>query len=237
MNLIPAIDILNGKCVRLKQGDYDQQTIFSDDPVEFAVKWSDAGADWIHIIDLDGARDGKLINNEAITNIVNVTNCSIQTGGGIRTYDDFKQRIEMGVNRVIVSTAAINDKDLLNSLVSTFSEELIVSIDARNGLVQINGWKEQTNLDAFDYIQELASQGVKRIIYTDIERDGTNEGVNFDNIEKIVNNSHIPIIAAGGISSIEDLRTLQSSGVEGAIIGRALFDGVIDLEEAINLVR
>ena len=237
MNLIPAIDILNGKCVRLKQGDYNQQTVFSDDPVEFAIKWSDAGADWIHIIDLDGARDGKLINNEAITNIVNVTNCSIQTGGGIRTYADFKQRIEMGVNRVIVSTAAINDKDLLKSLVSTFSEELIVSIDARNGLVQINGWKEKTNLDAFDYIQELASQGVKRIIYTDIERDGTNEGVNFDNIEKIVNNSHIPIIAAGGISSIEDLRTLQSSGVEGAIIGRALFDGMIDLEEAINLVR
>tara|TARA_B100001142_G_scaffold329235_1_gene391807 strand:- start:2119 stop:2832 length:714 start_codon:yes stop_codon:yes gene_type:complete len=237
MNLIPAIDILNGKCVRLKQGDYNQQTVFSDDPVEFAIKWSDAGADWIHIIDLDGARDGKLINNEAITNIVNVTNCSIQTGGGIRTYADFKQRIEMGVNRVIVSTAAINDKDLLESLVSTFSEELIVSIDARNGLVQINGWKEKTNLDAFDYIQELASQGVKRIIYTDIERDGTNEGVNFDNIEKIVNNSHIPIIAAGGISSIEDLRILQSSGVEGAIIGRALFDGMIDLEEAINLVR
>ena len=237
MNLIPAIDILNGKCVRLKQGDYNQQTVFSDDPVEFAIKWSDAGADWIHIIDLDGARDGKLINNEAITNIVNVTNCSIQTGGGIRTYADFKQRIEMGVNRVIVSTAAINDKDLLESLVSTFSEELIVSIDARNGLVQINGWKEKTNLDAFDYIQELASQGVKRIIYTDIERDGTNEGVNFDSIEKIVNNSHIPIIAAGGISSIEDLRTLQSSGVEGAIIGRALFDGMIDLEEAINLVR
>jgi len=237
MNLIPAIDILDGKCVRLKQGDYDQQTIFSDDPVEFAVKWSDAGADWIHIIDLDGARDGKLINNEVIKNIVNVTNCSIQTGGGIRTFADFKHRIEMGVNRVIVSTAAINNIDLLKSLVSTFSEELIVSIDARNGLVQINGWKEETQLNAFDYVQELASQGVKRIIYTDIERDGTNSGVNFDNIEKIVNNSHIPIIAAGGISSIDDLRNLQSIGVEGAIIGRALFDGMIDLEKAINLVR
>tara|TARA_Y100001970_G_scaffold138225_1_gene170128 strand:- start:29916 stop:30629 length:714 start_codon:yes stop_codon:yes gene_type:complete len=237
MNLIPAIDILNGKCVRLKQGDYDKQTIFSDDPVEFAVKWSDAGADWIHIIDLDGARDGKLINNQSISNIINVTNCSIQTGGGIRTYTDFKQRIEMGVNRVIVSTAAINDIDLLQSLVSTFSEELIVSIDARNGLVQINGWKEETSLDAFDYVQELASLGVKRIIYTDIERDGTNAGVNFKNMEKIVNNSHIPIIAAGGISSIDDLRKLKSIGVEGAIIGRALFDGMIDLEEAINLIR
>jgi phosphoribosylformimino-5-aminoimidazole carboxamide ribotide isomerase len=237
MNLIPAIDILNGKCVRLIQGDYKQETVFSDDPVEFAVRWSAYGAKWMHIIDLDGARSGKLVNDKIVEKIINVSDCSIQIGGGIRNYNDFRSALNNGVNRVIVGTIAIKDKTLLQSLIADFSDELIVSIDSRGGLVQVEGWTESTQLEAFSLIQELAQQGVKRIIYTDVERDGTNEGINFKNIEKIVNSSHIPIIAAGGISSLDDLENLKSCGVEGAILGRALFDGKIDLEEAINLMH
>jgi phosphoribosylformimino-5-aminoimidazole carboxamide ribotide isomerase len=237
MNLIPAIDILNGKCVRLIQGDYKQETVFSDDPVEFAVRWSTYGAKWMHIIDLDGARAGKLVNDKVVEKIINVSDCSIQIGGGIRNYNDFRNALNNGVNRVIVGTIAIKDKVLLRSLITDFSDELIVSIDSRDGFVQVEGWTESTQLEAFSLIQELAQQGVKRIIYTDVERDGTNEGINFKNIEKIVNSSHIPIIAAGGISSLDDLENLKSCGVEGAILGRALFDGKIDLEEAINLMH
>jgi phosphoribosylformimino-5-aminoimidazole carboxamide ribotide isomerase len=237
MNLIPAIDILNGKCVRLIQGDYKQETVFSDDPVEFAVRWSTYGAKWMHIIDLDGARAGKLVNDKIVEKIINVSDCSIQIGGGIRNYNDFRNALNNGVNRVIVGTIAIKDKVLLRSLITDFSDELIVSIDSRDGFVQVEGWTESTQLEAFSLIQELAQQGVKRIIYTDVERDGTNEGINFKNIEKIVNSSHIPIIAAGGISSLDDLENLKSCGVEGAILGRALFDGKIDLEEAINLMH
>ncbi|MDG1990294.1 MAG: 1-(5-phosphoribosyl)-5-[(5-phosphoribosylamino)methylideneamino]imidazole-4-carboxamide isomerase [Dehalococcoidia bacterium] len=236
MNLIPAIDILDGKCVRLIQGDYDQETVFSDDPVEFAVRWSSYGAKWMHIIDLDGARAGKLVNEKVVEKIINVSDCSIQIGGGIRNYNDFSNALNNGVNRVIVGTIAIKDKNLLQSLITDFSDELIVSIDSRDGLVQVEGWTESTQLESFALIQELAQQGVKRIIYTDVERDGTNEGINFKNIEKIVSSSHIPIIAAGGISSLDDLKSLKSCGVEGAILGRALFDGKIDLEEAINLI-
>ena len=182
MNLIPAIDILNGKCVRLIQGDYKQETVFSDDPVEFAVRWSTYGAKWMHIIDLDGARAGKLVNDKVVEKIINVSDCSIQIGGGIRNYNDFRNALNNGVNRVIVGTIAIKDKVLLRSLITDFSDELIVSIDSRDGFVQVEGWTESTQLEAFSLIQELAQQGVKRIIYTDVERDGTNEGINFKNI-------------------------------------------------------
>ena len=236
MNVIPAIDILDGKCVRLLQGDYSKETIFSDDPIEFAIRWSTFGAKWIHVVDLDGARLGNKVNASIIKNIVNVSDCSVQVGGGIRSYDDFKNTLDSGVNRVIVGTVAIKDKLLLKSLIEDYSEELIVSLDSRDGFAQIEGWTESTLLDSFSVIQELAYMGVKRIIYTDVERDGTNRGINFKSIEKIINNLHIPVIVAGGVTTLDDIKNLKSCGAEGAIIGRALFDGKIDLKEAMNIV-
>jgi phosphoribosylformimino-5-aminoimidazole carboxamide ribotide isomerase len=239
MLIIPAIDIKEGKCVRLTKGKFEDVEIFSDDPVAVAVKWADKGAKMLHIVDLDGAKYGKLINISLLEQIAKKVNIPVQVGGGIRSYEEAKILISLGVNRVILGTILWKDKILARKLFKDFSEKIIAGIDARDGQVAIEGWQNVLSVDALNFAGEMERLGAQRIIYTDIKRDGTLIGPNIDNIEKMLKNINIPLICSGGITSLDDikkLKKLESSGLEGTIIGKALYKGRIILEEALELV-
>jgi len=239
MLIIPAIDIKEGKCVRLTKGKFEDVEIFSDDPVAVAVKWADKGAKMLHIVDLDGAKYGKLINISLLEQIAKKVNIPVQVGGGIRSYEEAKILISLGVNRVILGTILWKDKILARKLFKDFSEKIIAGIDARDGQVAIEGWQNVLSVDALNFAGEMERLGAQRIIYTDIKRDGTLIGPNIDNIEKMLKNINIPLICSGGITSLDDikkLKRLEGSGLEGVIVGKALYKGRILLEEALELV-
>lgn len=236
MEVIPAIDIRDGRCVRLEQGDYGRETVFSEDPVAEAVRWASMGARRIHVVDLDGAREGRQANAEIVRRIVLKVGSSIQTGGGIRDLATLRSALDSGVSRVVLGTAAVQDRAMLRETIATAREQLIVSVDARQGRVSIQGWTEATKLDAIEWIGLLYGLGVERIVYTDIDRDGVRNGPNFSMYERLVASSSIAVIAAGGIGSVDDLERLDDIGVEGAIIGRALYTGDIDLPAALTAV-
>jgi len=239
MLIIPAIDIKEGKCVRLREGQFSDTEIFSDDPIKVAVKWADKGAEMLHIVDLDGARYGKLTNISLVEQIIKKIGILVQVGGGIRNYRDVKNLIDLGVSRVILGTILWKDKTLAKKLFEDFSEKIIAGIDARDGYVAIEGWQNITPVDALDFAGEMEKLGAKRIIYTDIKRDGTLMGPNIENIEKMLKNVNIPIIYSGGIASLNDikkLKRLETKGLEGVILGKALYKGTILLEEALELV-
>ena len=239
MLIIPAIDIKEGRCVRLTEGKFEDVEIFSDDPVAVAVKWANKGAMILHVVDLDGARYGKLTNISLLEQIIKKVNIPVQTGGGIRKYEEVERLIKLGASRVILGTILWKDKPLAKRLFEDFSEKIIAGIDAREGHVAVEGWQNITSVDALDFAKEMERLGARRIIYTDIKRDGSLIGPNIDNIEKMLKNVNIPLICSGGITSLDDigkLKRFEGSGLEGIIIGKALYKGRIILEEAIGLV-
>lgn len=233
MEVIPAIDIRGGRCVRLSQGDYDRETVFDDDPVAVAVRWAALGARRIHIVDLDGARAGEQVNAALVRRIVYTVGAAVQTGGGLRDIETVRAALDGGVNRVVLGTAAVRDPDLLREAVAVAHDRLIVSVDARDGIVQLQGWTEGSDVDATSLIRQLASIGVERIVYTDIDRDGVRGSPNFEMYEAMVAETSIAVIAAGGVSTLDDLRRLSDCGVEAAIVGRALYTGEVSLPEAL----
>lgn len=237
MEVIPAIDIRGGQCVRLEQGDYGRETVFGKDPVKMAVRWAALGARRIHVVDLDGARDGSQANAGIVQRIVQTVDCAVQCGGGIRDIPTLQHTLDGGVNRVVVGTAAVKDPKMVVEAVAVAADRLIVSVDAREGMVSLEGWTESTDIPALVLIDRLQGMGVERIVYTDIMRDGVRGGPNFEMYERLVSQSSVKVLAAGGVSTVDDVRRLADCGVEGAIIGRALYQGDIDLEEALNVSR
>lgn len=234
MILFPAIDIRNGKCVRLIQGDYAQEIIYGDSPTEMALLWEKQGAEYIHIVDLDGAKTGDSANQLAIQAIAKAVSIPIQVGGGIRSMDIIDTHIESGVSRVIIGTAAITDRPFLVQAVATYGDKIAVSIDARNGFVATDGWTETSNTKAIDLLKELEAIGVKTIIYTDILKDGMMQGPNFEELRMMDGASSIDVIASGGVSTKEDIEKLGDMKLYGAIIGKALYEGSLSLEELLG---
>jgi phosphoribosylformimino-5-aminoimidazole carboxamide ribotide isomerase len=237
MQIIPAIDLKGGKCVRLYQGDYAQETIFSEDPVAIAQKWHEQGARRLHVVDLDGAASGEPRNLDVIEAIVKVTGLPIQLGGGIRTEETVIKLLSIGIQRVILGTIAIEQPDLVKKLCLQFHQAIIVSIDARDGLVATRGWKQPTTVSAIDLAKKLSMMGIPRIQYTDISRDGTLTEPNYAAMAELISNVKLPVLAAGGITILEHLQKLKLLGIEGAIIGKALYTGNIELKEALKLEK
>ncbi|MEA5467970.1 1-(5-phosphoribosyl)-5-[(5-phosphoribosylamino)methylideneamino]imidazole-4-carboxamide isomerase [Spirulina sp. 06S082] len=239
MDVIPAIDLLEGRCVRLYQGDYDRSQIFSDRPVEMAHRWESEGATRLHLVDLDGAKKGESVNGEAIAAIVSAVSIPVQVGGGLRDGEKIRQVLDLGVKQAIVGTVAVENPDLVGELCQEFPGQIIVGIDARNGKVATKGWLETSQVQATDLAQRMESQGVAAIIYTDIQRDGTLSGPNFTALRELARSVTIPIIASGGVSSLTDilsLLSLEPLGVTGVIIGRALYTGDVSLAEAVEAI-
>ncbi|HLR60971.1 MAG TPA: 1-(5-phosphoribosyl)-5-[(5-phosphoribosylamino)methylideneamino]imidazole-4-carboxamide isomerase [Lentibacillus sp.] len=230
MILFPAIDIRNGKCVRLIQGDYNKEKIYNDSPADAAQKWEKNQAEFLHIVDLDGAKDGVSANIETIRKIVDATNIPVQVGGGIRSMDIIRKYLSAGVDRVIIGTAAINDKSFLEEAISTFGNKIAVSIDARNGRVATDGWTETSDVTARGLVKELETIGVATIIYTDILKDGMLKGPNFQELDAINQLTAINVIASGGVSSKADVNQLKNMNLYGAIIGKALYDGTLSFQ-------
>jgi len=233
MEVIPAIDLKGGKCVRLYQGDYSQETVFSEEPTEIALHWQSLGARYLHIVDLDGAAKGRLWHAPLIAEIARMVSIPIQVGGGLRRIEAIEQALELGVARTILGTAAIDDPALIKEACRRFGNRVIVSIDARDGYVATHGWQESSAVTAIELVEMMASFGVERFIYTDISRDGTLTEPNYDSVHELSVKTRLPIIVAGGISSLEHLKRLAKLGVEGAIVGRALYTGNIDLKAAL----
>ena len=238
MEVIPAIDLRGGKCVRLYQGDYAQETVYSDDPLDTALRWVDMGATRLHIIDLDGARDGSPANLGAVARIASAVDVPLHLGGGIRDKDTARVAIDAGVNRIMLGTAAFEDPDLISTLLNEFgAESVIVTVDAKDGRVALRGWTEGTSVLATDLTADMAVLGVVRFLYTDISRDGTLTEPNFDGVSALVNQANIHLIAAGGIATVAHLKRLAEIGAEAAIVGRAIYTGDIDLRQAIETLE
>jgi phosphoribosylformimino-5-aminoimidazole carboxamide ribotide isomerase len=233
MEIIPAVDIRGGRCVRLYQGDYGQETVFDADPVAAASTWYSQGARWLHIVDLDGAVAGEPKNMEVIEQIPKKTGLSIELGGGIRKEELAERLLRQGISRVVLGTAAIEDSELVEKLCQRFGEAIAVSLDARDGRIAVRGWQRDTIVEVLQLGREMVDAGVKRLVYTDIKRDGTLTEPNFDMVENLLGEVSVPVIVAGGISRLEHLQRLQKLGVQGAIIGKALYTADIDLREAI----
>lgn len=239
MEVIPAIDLLEGRCVRLYQGDYARSQVFNDNPADVAKQWVDQGATRLHIVDLDGAKVGHPVNTQAIAAIVQAVSVPVQVGGGLRDRVGVAQLLSTGVQRVILGTAAVEDHPLVEQLCKEFPGQIVIGIDARNGLVATRGWLETSEVKATDLAGQMAQLGVAAIIYTDIHRDGTLAGPNLEALRELATGISIPVIASGGVSSITDLLSLlalEPLGVSGVIVGRALYTGDILLKEAIQAV-
>lgn len=239
MEVIPAIDLLEGRCVRLYQGDYSLSEVFSENPVDVALQWVEQGATRLHLVDLDGAKVGHPVNTKTIETIVQAIRIPVQVGGGLRDRTGVAQLLDIGVHQVILGTAAVENYPLVEQLCAEFPDKIIVGIDARNGQVATRGWVETSNVAATDLAQQMAKLGVAAIIYTDIHRDGTLAGPNRDALRELASSISIPIIASGGISSITDLLSLlalEPLGVTGVIVGKALYTGNVSLKEAIQAV-
>ncbi len=238
MEIIPAIDIRGGRCVRLDQGDYDRETVFADDPVEAARRWQDAGATRLHVVDLDGARDGKPQNEDVIRRVIEAAEVAVQIGGGLRDISAIDRYVKAGADRVAIGTAAVKDQTTLVNAVSLFRERIIVGVDARDGMAATEGWRETSEVGALDLVRQLSEFGVQRIYYTDIARDGMLGGPNFPAIQEVMEHaaglpSPMAVIASGGVSAVEHVERLRLIGVEGAIIGTALYTGALDIGDAL----
>ncbi len=232
MIVIPAIDLKDGKCVRLLQGDYSRVTVFSEDPVEVARHWEAQGAEWLHIVDLDGAASGETRNGGVIRRISQTIATPIELGGGLRSEAAVEAALSLGVQRVILGTAALEDADLIRRLCQRLGEAIVVGIDARDGMAATHGWMRTSRTGAIDLALQMQRLGVPRIIYTDIARDGTLSQPNYDAIEEMVISVKVPVIASGGVSQLEHIRRLIPLGVEAVIVGRALYTGALRLPEA-----
>lgn len=236
MKIFPAIDLRNGKAVRLYQGDYDQMTVYSDSPVDVARSFKAKGASCLHLVDLDGAKDGQLVNFETIKEIVEEVDMYVEVGGGIRDEERIKQYLELGVGRVILGTIAVKDPDFLEAMVTKYGEKIAVGVDARDGFVAINGWKEITDRESFEFCRYLRDIGVKTVIYTDISRDGGLEGTNMEAYRKLQEIEGLEVTASGGISFEEEITALKDVAA-AAILGKAIYSGKLDLERAVKLAE
>lgn len=235
--IYPAIDIRNGKCVRLKQGDYAQETVYREDPVEVALEWEAQGAKWIHLVDLDGAREGKPVNDAVIAEIARAVHVPVQTGGGIRTREDVERMLSAGVSRLILGTSAVEDRAFVEEVLREHGEKIAIGLDARNGYVATRGWIETSEVRSEDLARELAEAGARTFIVTDISRDGMMSGPNVEAIVGVARASGASVIASGGVSRYEDLEKLaacREQGVTGAIVGKALYTKAIELPEAMK---
>lgn len=237
MRMYPAIDLKDGECVRLFKGDYDKKTVYSSNGVETALTWQRSGADFLHVVDLDGARTGDGKNREVIKEICRAVTMRVQTGGGIRTMEDIDSLIECGVSRVILGTAAVKNFKLVEEAVEKYGDRIAVGIDAKDGFVATDGWEQVSELRAVDFAKKVEKAGVRTIIYTDIATDGAMCGPNVEAMREMVNETGLDVIASGGVSCIDDIKALLTTGVEGAITGRAIYDGKLDLKEAVELCR
>jgi len=239
MDVIPAIDLLEGRCVRLFQGDYDQSQVFNENPVEVAKQWEAEGATRLHLVDLDGAKAGKPENWEAIGAIAKAVNLPIQVGGGLRDADRVSALFDLGVQYAILGTAAVENPDLVGQLSNKFPGQIIVGIDAREGKVATRGWLETSEVMAIDLAKRMGEQGAAAIVYTDIKRDGTLQGPNLEALRELATAIDTPVIASGGVSAVSDLLSLLGlvpSGVSGVIVGKALYTGDVLLKDAIRAV-
>ena len=238
MEVIPAIDLRGGKCVRLYQGDYAQETVYSDDPLDTALRWVDMGATRLHIVDLDGARDGSPANLDAVKRIAAGVSVPLHLGGGIRDMSTASAALDAGISRIMLGTAAFENADLIGSLLGEFgAESVIVTVDAKDGMVALRGWTEGTGAPATDLVADMAALGVMRFLYTDISRDGTLTEPNFEGVGALVKQDGIRLIAAGGIAKVAHLERLAKIGAEAAIVGRAIYTGDINLREAIETIN
>ena len=234
MRIYPAIDIIDGACVRLVQGDYSQKTKFADDPCEIAMRWQNEGGEFIHIVDLDGARNGEMPNFDLIVRIADKLNIPIEVGGGVRNMECVEKYLDNGVNRVIIGTSALSNPDFVKEAVAKYGERVVVGIDAKDGMVAVNGWEEVSNTSAIDLAKQMEKIGVKTIIYTDIATDGMLKGPNVKAMEEMTEAVSIDVVASGGVSSADDIARLKDTGVEGAIVGKALYTDALCLKDAIN---
>ncbi|MEK6683415.1 MAG: 1-(5-phosphoribosyl)-5-[(5-phosphoribosylamino)methylideneamino]imidazole-4-carboxamide isomerase [Nitrospirota bacterium] len=240
MVIIPAIDIKDGRCVRLEQGRAGTESVYSDDPVAVARRWESEGAELIHVVDLDGAFSGAPKNRDPILKMIQSVKIPIQAAGGIRTIEDIEQYIKQGVSRIVLGTRVVSDRAFLETACRTFPGRISVGLDTRAGKVLVKGWTEATEQSALDLVNRLDGLGILSIIFTDVQRDGMLMGPNLDAIRELVRAVEIPIIASGGITSLEDIRSLlalESSGLSGVIVGKALYTGALKLSEALSLAR
>jgi len=234
MKILPAIDIKDKKCVRLVKGDFDNKTEYDMSPVEQAAKYKDHGFNNLHLVDLDGALTGKTVNLDIIQEIVAKFDIKIEIGGGVRNFDSIEKYIDVGVEKVILGSAAIKDKNFLKEACEKFPNKIALGLDAKDGYLSVSGWKENLNLKALDFLKEVNDYGASRLIYTDINRDGMKKSPNFDETENVANNSNCPVIISGGVSSINDIKKAKQLGnknIEGIIVGKAIYDGDIKLDE------
>lgn len=235
MEIIPAIDIKNGKCVRLFKGDYSRETIYEIDPVVVAKKWQAQGATLLHVVDLDGAKKGEIVNSKTIQKIIKSVSIPIQVGGGIRSLTTIEDLIKIGVSRVILGTVVLEDKDLLSQAIKKFEDRIVISLDSKNGILMKKGWLEQTDEKILSTIQKLKMYGVRSFIFTDISKDGTLTEPDYVFIQTLINNRDSKLTVAGGISTIQQVKKLKEMNINSVIVGKALYEGKINLKEAVKL--
>ncbi|MBX3423219.1 MAG: 1-(5-phosphoribosyl)-5-[(5-phosphoribosylamino)methylideneamino]imidazole-4-carboxamide isomerase [Pirellulaceae bacterium] len=237
MQIWPAIDLLGGKCVRLQQGDYNRETVFADDPTIMARRWQAAGSRYLHLVDLDGARDGSLVNSQVIHDIVTQTGLICQVGGGVRDEAAIVRLLDLGVRRVIVGTRALREPHWFAEMADKYPEQLVLGIDARQGLVATDGWLETSTVSAVDLARDIAgmTQQIAAIVYTDIARDGMLLGPNFQQLQIMQQATSIPVVCSGGVSSLEDISRLVQMQTHAAIVGRAIYDGHLELTAVLEL--
>jgi phosphoribosylformimino-5-aminoimidazole carboxamide ribotide isomerase len=238
MIIFPAIDLRRGKCVRLLQGRAEHETIYSDDPVEMALRWQGDGASWLHLVDLDSAMSTASENRRIAKEIIRALTIPVQFGGGVRNESDLDEILNGGASRVVIGTAAFRDPEFLKRAIERHSDRIVVGLDARNGLLATHGWNQVEEVKALTFAKSLVQTGVQRVVYTDISRDGMLSGPNWVATEQLARETGLRVIASGGVASLEDLRVLKllgSSGVEGVIVGKALYEGKFSLREAIQI--
>lgn len=237
MRIYPAIDIKDGQCVRLFKGQFTDVTVYGDSPAEMAKKWEAQGGEYIHVVDLDGALKGHGVNADKIREICNSVNVPVQTGGGIRTMEDISAKLAAGVDRVIIGTKAVSDREFVKRAVDKYGEKIVIGIDAKDGMVAIEGWEKTSEFTAVEFAETMVSIGVKTIVYTDIATDGTLAGPNVSAMAEMVGAVNADIIASGGIGSLEHIKSLVPTGVEGVIVGKALYTEKVSLPEAVKAVK
>lgn len=237
MIVYPAIDIRGGRCVRLRTGRFDQETVYDEDPAAVARRWQEQGASFLHVVDLDGARAGRPQNTAAVRAILAAVDIPVQLGGGLRTLADIADALSLGVTRVVLGSAAVKDAALVRQACDRYGEGVVVAVDARNGRAAIEGWEADSGQDAVSLAVSLAAAGVRRFIFTDISRDGTLQGVNVAAARRLADAAGVPVIASGGVKDLEDVRRAAQAGLEGVIIGQALYTGAIDLAAAVRLAK
>jgi len=234
MQIWPAIDLRGGNCVRLKQGDYAQETIYGDDPAEMAKKWVEQGADCLHLVDLDGAKDGSLKNRDAIAAIVQAVSIPCEVGGGIRDEQTIAQLLDLGLARLVIGTKALREPDWFASMCRKFPEKLVLGIDAKQGMVATDGWLEVSSTSAVEMAKQYEALPLAAIIYTDIATDGMLAGPNVPAMQEMKQAVQVPVVASGGVTTSEDVRSLAQAGLDGAIVGRSLYEGKLTVREAVQ---